>query len=91
MKLLGKGSFGKVYLGLQILTNRLVAIKCLEKTSIKENSAKEKIKQEVDILKDIMGIKGASKLLEVFENRKYVFFVMMYAKDGDLLRYLKKH
>ena len=31
IKLIGKGSFGKVYLATQKLTNRLVAIKALEK------------------------------------------------------------
>jgi 5'-AMP-activated protein kinase catalytic alpha subunit len=89
LKLLGKGSFGKVYLGLQLLTNRLVAIKCLEKDSIKDKAIKMKILQEIDILKSVRHIPQISRLLEVFENKKYVFMVMLYAKDGDLLKYLK--
>jgi serine/threonine protein kinase len=30
------------------------------------------------------------RLLEVFENENYVFFVMEYAQRGDLLNYMKK-
>ena len=90
IKLLGKGSFGKVYLGLQKLSNRLVAIKCLEKLYFKDEVTKKKILSEVKILKRLLGHPNIIKLLEVFENKKYVFFVMEYAANGDLLRYLKQ-
>lgn len=89
IKLLGKGSFGKVYLGLQRLTNRLVAIKCLEKAHFKDESTKRKILSEVRILKKLLGHPNVVKLLEVFENKKYVFFVTEYATNGDLLKYAK--
>ena len=89
IKLLGKGSFGKVYLGLQRLTNRLVAIKCLEKTHFKDESTKRKILSEVKILKRLLGHPNVVKLLEVFENKKYVFFVTEYATNGDLLKHAK--
>ena len=88
IKLLGKGSFGKVYLGLQKLTNRLVAIKCLKKEAFKGDK-KKKVLQEVNILKNFWGHPNIIKILEVFENKKYVFFVMEYAANGDLLNYLK--
>lgn len=91
IKLLGKGSFGKVYLGLQRLTNRLVAIKCLEKSHFKDESTKRKILSEVKILKKLLGHPNVVKLLEVFENKKYVFFVTEYATNGDLLKYAKTH
>ena len=89
IKLLGKGSFGKVYLGLQRLTNRLVAIKCLEKAHMKDDSVKRKILSEVKILKAVLGHPNIVKLLEVFENKKYVFFVTEYASNGDLLKLIK--
>lgn len=89
LKLIGKGSFGKVYLGLQILTSRLVAVKCLEKNFMKDRGIKTKILQEIEILKASSTVPGVAKLLEVFENKKYVFLVMVYAKGGDLLRFLK--
>ena len=89
IKLLGKGSFGKVYLGLQRLTNRLVAIKCLEKDHFKDESTKRKILSEVRILKKLLGHPNIVKLLEVFENKKYVFFITEYATNGDLLKHTK--
>ena len=89
IKLLGKGSFGKVYLGLQKLTNRLVAIKSIKKSAFKDEK-KKKILSEMKILKNVLGHPNIIKLLEVFENEKYVFFVMEYASNGDLLDYLKK-
>ncbi len=87
IKLLGEGSFGKVYLGLQKLTNRLVAIKCLSKSVFKEEK-KKKINSEIKILKKFLGHPNIIKLLEVFENSKRVFFVMEYASSGDLLKLL---
>jgi len=30
VKLLGKGSFGKVFQGVEILTDKMVAIKCID-------------------------------------------------------------
>lgn len=89
IKLLGRGSFGKVYLGLQRLTNRLVAIKCLEKCQFKDESKKRKIFAEINILKKLRDHPNIVTLLEVFENKKYVFFVTEYATNGDLLKYTK--
>ena len=89
IKLIGKGSFGKVYLGLQKLTNRLVAIKCLEKQYFIDEVTKSKIKSEVGIQKTLLGHPNVIKLLEVFENEKFVFFVLEYAANNDLLHYLK--
>lgn len=91
VKLLGKGSFGRVYLALQKLTNRLVAIKSLAKTAINDSSLKLKIKGEVDMMRTLTGHPFIISLLEVFENSKYVFFVTEYAANRDLLRALKKH
>lgn len=89
IKLLGKGSFGKVFLGLQRLTNRLVAMKCLEKNHLKDENTKRKILTEVKILKQLLGHPNIVKVLEVFETKKYVFFVTEYATNGDLLKHLK--
>jgi len=36
-----------------------------------------------------LGHPNIIKILEVFDNEKYVFFVMEYASNGDLLGYLK--
>ena len=42
-KILGRGAFGKVHLGLHRLTRKLVAIKSTDKDQIKEDSTKRKM------------------------------------------------
>lgn len=90
LKLLGKGSFGKVYMASQVLTNRVVAIKCLDKKVMKEESRKNKIMHELLMFKSLAGHPNVIQIYEVFENRKYYFFVMEYASGGDLLHLMKK-
>ena len=55
-----------------------------------DEETKLKVKLEVDILKKVCGHPGIIQLLEVFENKKYVFCVTEYASQGDLLTYMKK-
>ena len=43
IKLIGRGSFGKVHLGKEILTNKLVAIKCIDKIYMKNDFSRMKI------------------------------------------------
>lgn len=90
VKLLGRGSFGKVHLGIHLLTRRKVAIKCIDKQYIMEEKAQGKVVQEINILKGLSH-KNIIKVLEVFENKKYVFIVTDYAARGDLLQYMKEH
>lgn len=90
VKRIGEGSFGKVYLGLQRLTNRLVAIKRLDKANCKDEITRKKVLSEVNIQKMMFGHPNIIKLLEVFENKQYVYFVMEYAANGDLLRHVKR-
>ena len=65
VKLIGKGAFGKVNLGLHRLTRRLVAIKSTDKDQVKEDSMKRKMMQEIDILKSLKHTSHI-KLLETF-------------------------
>ena len=64
-KILGKGAFGKVNLGLHRLTRKLVAIKSTDKDQIREESTKRKMMQEIDILKLIKHTSHI-KLMETF-------------------------
>lgn len=89
---IGKGSFGRVHLAVQMLTQKHVAIKTIDKTSVALNDrAKKKIENEIEILRIASASRHMVRLLEVFENENYVFFVMEYAKKGDLLNYMKSY
>lgn len=89
VKMIGKGAFGKVYLGVHLLTGENVALKSIEKQYMKDEASKRKIFQEVLILKRCHH-KNIIRLLEVFENKKYLFIVQEYASQGDLLGYVKE-
>lgn len=52
-KMLGKGAFGKVNLGMHKLTDSLVAIKSINKEFLEEERTRKKVAKEVHILKKI--------------------------------------
>ncbi len=98
LKLIGKGAFATVSLGVHKLTGKYVAIKTISKSYIKDAHAKKKVLQEVYIhrkMKHPNIIRYVSqlrhhRLLEVFEGPTDLFIVMEYAAGGDLLEYVKK-
>lgn len=49
IRLLGKGSFGKVHLAIHVLSGRRVAIKCIEKSIMSIKSNKDKIWNEINL------------------------------------------
>lgn len=89
IKLIGKGAFGKVALGMDKLTGKYVAIKTIEKSYMKDEASKKKVFREVYILKKIRH-PNVIRLLEVFESNMHLLIVMEYAAGGDLLKYIKK-
>lgn len=89
VKLLGKGAFGKITLGIHKLTGKYVAIKSIDKCNIKDEYSRRKVFQEVYILKKIRH-SCVIRLLEVFESEKHFLMVMEYSGGGDLLQYVKK-
>ena len=89
-RLLGKGAFGKVNLGLHTLTGRLVAIKSINKEKIKNERQKQKIKQETAIMEALSKSKNIVKIFETYETKKHICIVMEYICAGDLLTYIKK-
>ena len=88
-KILGKGAFGKVNLAMHRLTEKLVAIKSINKNYLKEDSSKKKVMQEVYILKKIRH-PNVIWLYETFETKKHILFVLEMCSGGDLLNYVWK-
>ena len=84
VKLLGKGAFGKITLGVHKLTGKKVAIKSIDKATIKDEYSRRKVFQEVYILKKIRH-SCVIRLFEVFESEKHFMMVMEYSGGGDLL------
>jgi len=88
VKLIGKGAFGKVILGIHKLTGKYVAIKTIEKKFMQDELSRRKVFQEVYILKKIRHA-NVIRLLEVFEDTEHILIVMEYAAGGDLLKYVR--
>jgi serine/threonine protein kinase len=88
-KLLGKGAFGKVILGIHALSGRQVAIKYIEKAYMKEERRKRKVFQEILAMRTVSH-PNVIRLYEVFESNNHLLMVMEYARGGDLLHFVKE-
>ena len=88
-KMLGKGAFGKVSLGMHKLCRKLVAIKSINKEYLSEEKQKNKIMHEVGILTR-MRHPNVVKLYETFETGRHILLVMELCAGGDLLNYVRK-
>ena len=89
-EVIGKGKFGVVNLGIHKKTQKQVAIKIINKDSIKTTEDKELVKVEIDILK-LCHHPNIVRLLDHLENLDYIFIVMEYIEGGTLGQYIKKH
>ena len=83
-RLIGQGAFGKVNLGLNILTGRVVAIKSFMKKNLEINGENmRKIIYETNLMKKL-NHKNITKILEMFEDKKYILIIMEYINGGNL-------
>jgi serine/threonine protein kinase len=89
-KMLGRGAFGKVCLGMHKLTRKLVAIKSINKEYLSEEKQKNKIMHEVGILMRLNRHPNVVKLFETFETGRHILLVMELCAGGDLLNYVRK-
>jgi len=89
MKMVGKGTFGKVYLVQHLQTKKLYAMKCIRKDIVIDNEQFENIKLEKDILYSIEHPFIVS-MDYVFQNEFRIYFLMNFIKGGELFRHLNK-
>ena len=85
---IGEGKFGLVKLGVHKSTKEKVAIKIIQKSSMKDNDA-ELVRTEIDIMK-LCHHPNIVRLLDHFENAEYIFIIMEYLSGGSLTNYIKK-
>ena len=89
-RLIGQGAFGKVNLGLNILTGRIVAVKSFNKSNSElTGDNMKKIKYETDLMKKL-NHPNITKILEMFEDEKYFLIIMEYINGGNLFSFVKK-
>lgn len=88
IKQIGKGSFGKVYLAIHVLTGHNVAIKAISKGQIQDERIRHKVFQEVFVMKRIHH-RNVIRLLELFESENHIMIVLEFVDGGDLLQLVK--
>ena len=89
-KTLGKGTFGKVKLGIYLPKNKIVAIKIIEKRKIREEDDLIRLKREFEMLTQFNHPNVVS-ISEIFESLEAYFTVMEFCEGGELFNYIVKN
>ncbi|KAL1545086.1 CBL-interacting protein kinase 18 [Salvia divinorum] len=82
-RLLGQGTFGKVYYARSLQTGQVVAIKVIDKDKIMKVGIINQIKREISIMR-LVRHPYIIHLYEVMATKTKIYFVMEYAKGGEL-------
>ncbi|KAL6457252.1 hypothetical protein MHYP_G00342150 [Metynnis hypsauchen] len=88
-KILGEGSFSTVVLAKELSTGKEYAMKILEKMHIRKENKTHYVKRERDILSSLHH-PFFVKLYFTFQDAEKLYFGLSYAKNGELLRYIRK-
>ncbi|OAY24962.1 CBL-interacting serine/threonine-protein kinase 12 [Manihot esculenta] len=88
-KLLGHGTFAKVYLARNVKTNESVAIKVIDKEKILKGGLIAHIKREISILRRVRH-PNIVQLFEVMATKAKIYFVMEYVRGGELFNKVAK-
>ncbi|XP_076904982.1 CBL-interacting protein kinase 5-like isoform X2 [Bidens hawaiensis] len=82
-KLLGHGTFAKVYHARNLKTNQSVAVKIIDKGKIMEAGLMNQIKREISVMR-LVKHPNVVQLYEVMANKTNIYFAMEYIKGGEL-------
>lgn len=88
-KLLGKGSFAKVYHARNVKTSESVAIKVIDKDKIKKCGLMDQIIQEISVMK-LVKHPNIVQLYEVMATKTKIYFVIEYVKGGELFKKVQR-
>ncbi|KAF4043697.1 Protein kinase domain [Phytophthora infestans] len=87
---IGKGTFGKVKLGLHLPTGEKVAVKILEKKRIVLAADVERVAREIKILKRNRH-QNVIQLYEVIDSPDRIFLIMEHIDGGEMFEYIVAH
>ncbi|KZV19491.1 CBL-interacting protein kinase 25 [Dorcoceras hygrometricum] len=82
-KLLGQGTFAKVYHGRNLRTSESVAIKVINKDQVKKEGLMEQITREIAVMR-LVRHPHVVEIKEVMATKQKIYFVMEYIKGGEL-------
>eukprot|EP00658_Telonema_sp_P-2_P047602 TRINITY_DN36214_c0_g1_i3.p1 TRINITY_DN36214_c0_g1~~TRINITY_DN36214_c0_g1_i3.p1 ORF type:complete len:570 (-),score=43.80 TRINITY_DN36214_c0_g1_i3:124-1833(-) len=89
VKVIGAGSYGKVWVSRHKLSNREVAIKILDKSKLVDTDSKKRVAQEIRIMGKLKH-PHIIRLFEVIEENGDINMIMEYASQGSFYDLLKK-
>ncbi|KAJ9543626.1 hypothetical protein OSB04_023333 [Centaurea solstitialis] len=82
-RLLGQGTFAKVYYARDLRTGQSVAIKVIDKDKVSRTGLINQIKREISIMR-LVRHPNILQLYEVMATRTKIYFALEYAKGGEL-------
>ncbi|ESR62757.1 hypothetical protein CICLE_v10015080mg [Citrus x clementina] len=88
-KLLGHGTFAKVYHARNVKSGESVAIKVIDKEKILKSGLVAHIKREISILRRVRH-PNIVQLFEVMATKSKIYFVMEYVRGGELFNKVAK-
>lgn len=88
-RLLGQGTFAKVYHARSIASGQNVAIKVIDKEKVMRVGMIEQIKREISIM-HLVRHPNVVQLYEVMASKSKIYFVMEYVKGGELFNKIAK-
>jgi len=82
-RMLGKGTFAKVYYAKHLVTGESVAIKVMNKDQVKKQGLMDQIQREISVM-HLVRHPNVVQLKEVMATKSKIFFVMEYVRGGEL-------
>ena len=89
-KLLGKGSYGEVYLVKNNITGTIRAMKVIDKNNEEEELTDEEILNEINILKKI-DHPNIVKIFEFYSNKSKYYLILEFCEGGNLYEFLDEN
>ncbi|XP_074574102.1 CBL-interacting protein kinase 18-like [Curcuma longa] len=88
-RLLGQGTFAKVYRAKNLQSGQIVAIKMIDKRTVMRDGLVQQIKREISVMR-LVRHPHIVQLFEVMASKSKIYFVMEYAKGGELFQKVAK-
>ncbi|XP_068664865.1 CBL-interacting protein kinase 5 [Aristolochia californica] len=88
-RLLGQGTFAKVYHARNIVSGENVAIKIIDKEKIVKVGMIQQIKREISVMR-LVSHPNIVQLDEVMATKTKIYFIMEYVKGGELFNRVAK-
>ncbi|CAK9148123.1 unnamed protein product [Ilex paraguariensis] len=88
-RLLGQGTFAKVYYGRNLKTGQSVAVKIIDKEKVMRVGLIDQIKREISVMR-LVKHPNVVQLYEVMASKTKIYFAMEYVRGGELFNKVAK-